>query len=180
MTISNKLTIFRILLVPIFVICLLSSNNALIFASCLIFIIASLTDTLDGYLARKRNEVTDFGKFADPIADKILVISAYVCLIQTGHILAWGVIIILFREFVVSGLRMAAASKNVVIAADKSGKIKTVLQMISIVMLILGVCGLFDFSLWKYTSYILYYISVLLTLVSGISYIIKHKSILFN
>ena len=81
MTISNKLTIFRILLVPIFVICLLSSNNALIFTSCLIFIIASLTDTLDGYLARKRNEVTDFGKFADPIADKILVISAYVCLI---------------------------------------------------------------------------------------------------
>ncbi len=180
MTISNKLTIFRILLVPVFVICLLSLNNTAVFVSCLVFIVASLTDTLDGYLARKRNEVTDFGKFADPIADKILVISAYVCLIQTGHILAWGVIIILFREFAVSGLRMAAASKNVVIAADKSGKIKTVLQMISIVMMILGVCGLFDISIWKYTTYILYYISVLLTLVSGISYIIKHKSILFN
>ena len=180
MTISNKLTIFRIFLVPVFVICLLSSNNTLILTSCIVFVIASLTDTLDGYLARKRNEVTDFGKFADPIADKILVISAYICLIQTGHILAWGVIIILFREFIVSGLRMAAASKSVVIAADKSGKIKTVIQMISIVMMLLGVYGLFDFSFWKYATYILYYVSILLTLVSGISYIIKNKTILFN
>ena len=180
MTISNKLTIFRILLVPVFVICLLSESNIAVCASCAIFIIASLTDTLVGYLARKRNEITDFGKFADPIADKILVISAYVCFVQIDYILAWGVIVILFREFAVSGLRMAAATKNVVIAADKSGKIKTVIQMISIIMMILGICGLFRFSFWTYATYILYYVSILLTIVSGVSYIIKNKSILFN
>jgi CDP-diacylglycerol--glycerol-3-phosphate 3-phosphatidyltransferase len=155
-------------------------NTVCTLISCFIFIIASLTDTLDGYLARKRNEITDFGKFLDPIADKILVISAYVCFVQTDTILAWGVIVILFREFVVSGLRMSAASKNVVIAADNSGKIKTVLQMVSIVMLILGLCGFNQFLIWNILSYTLYYLSILVALYSGISYLLKHKHILFN
>lgn len=179
MTISNKLTIFRILLVPVFVVFLLIDSIALKFISCGIFVIASLTDMLDGYLARSRNEVTEFGKFADPIADKILVISAYLCLIELGTIGAWVPIITLFREFIISGIRMTAATKNVVIAADKLGKIKTVLQMISIVMLILGVCGFFEFSLWKTLAYITFYAGAIITVISGISYVIKNKNIIF-
>ncbi len=170
MNLPNKLTIFRIILVPFFVACLLIEfpyNN--IYAT-LLFVIASLTDFLDGYIARKNNLVTDFGKFADPIADKILVISACICLIETGVIPAWSVLIIIFREFVISGLRMSAAAKNVVIPADKLGKWKTFTQMIALILLILGV---FDVL-----AYILYYISVALTAISGVMYIIKAKNII--
>ncbi len=139
MTISNKLTIFRILLVPFFVWFMISSvPNANLYAVGF-FILASVTDFLDGYLARKRNEITDFGKFLDPIADKILVISALVCLVERNLVPSWAVIIIIAREFIVSGLRMSAASKNIVIAADKLGKMKTVVQMIAIIHLIMGI-----------------------------------------
>ncbi len=174
MTISNKLTIFRIVLVPVFVVCLMADFVCNDIIAALIFIIASLTDMLDGYLARSRNEITDFGKFADPLADKILVISALVCFVDMNIIPGWTVILILAREFVVSGLRMAAASQSVVIAADKFGKIKTVVQMIAVVLLTVEVFNVL------YIPHILYYISVILTVLSGVSYVAKHKEILFK
>ena len=130
MNIANKLTVLRILLVPFFVACLIIEFPYANVAAGVIFVAASITDMLDGRLARKLNIITDFGKFADPLADKILVISACVCLVEKLILPAWSVIIILFREFVVSGLRMTAASKNIVIPADNLGKIKTVRRLI--------------------------------------------------
>ncbi len=169
MTISNKLTILRVLMVPLFVV--LFAYDCMI-AAAIVFILASITDTLDGYLARSRNEITNFGKFADPIADKILVVSALICMIETGIIPAWSVIIIVAREFIVSGIRMSAASQSVVIAADNFGKIKTVTQMIAIVLLLLKFENIF------YVDYILFYISVLFTVLSGISYLVKYRKVL--
>lgn len=174
MNIANKLTVLRILLVPVFVWLLLSGIPGSGIWATAVFLIASLTDLFDGYVARKRGEVTNFGKFADPIADKILTISAYVCLVELGTVPAWAVIIILAREFLVSGLRMSAASQNVVIAADLFGKLKTVIQMISIVVL---VSGMFANTWFPIT---LFYISVLITFLSGATYLIKFKNILMK
>ena len=138
MNLPNKLTILRILLVPIMVIIpYFNIPNALIIAD-VIFIIASITDKLDGSIARKRNLITDFGKFLDPIADKILVLAAMIMLVEAGKIPGWIPIIILFREFVVSGYRLVASQKGgEVIAASKWGKIKTVTQMTAIIMMFL-------------------------------------------
>lgn len=172
MTISNKLTILRIIMVPIFVALMMLEYDI---ASTVVFVVASLTDMLDGYLARKRNEVTNFGKFADPIADKILVVSALACLMEIGVVPAWSVIIVIAREFIVSGLRMSAASQSVVIAADGLGKLKTITQMFSITMLLLGIEGVF-----QTVAFVLFYISVALTFISGVSYIIKYKDVLMK
>lgn len=172
MTISNKLTILRIIMVPVFVVLMMLDMRI---AATIVFVVASLTDMLDGYLARKRNEITNFGKFADPIADKILVISALACLVEVAVIPAWAVIIVVAREFIVSGLRMAAASRNVVIAADGFGKIKTITQMISITMLLLGFGWIFGL-----VAQILFYLSVVLTFLSGASYVIKYKDVLMK
>lgn len=138
MNLPNKLTVFRILLVPIMVIILYCNiPNSLIIAD-IIFIIASITDKLDGSIARKRNLVTEFGKFLDPIADKILVLAAMIMLVELGKIPGWIPIIILFREFVVSGYRLIAVQKGgEVIAASMWGKIKTVTQMTAIIMMFL-------------------------------------------
>ncbi len=135
MNLPNKLTVFRIILVPIMVLVLyLNIPNNLIIAD-IIFIIAAITDKLDGSIARKKNLITDFGKFLDPIADKILVLAAMIMLVEVGKIPAWVPIIVLFREFVVSGYRLIASQKGgEVIAASKWGKIKTVTQMIAIIM----------------------------------------------
>ena len=172
MTISNKLTILRIIMVPIFVVLMMLG---LYISATVVFVVASLTDMLDGYLARKRNEITNFGKFADPIADKILVVSALACLMEISVVPAWAVIIVLAREFIVSGLRISAASQNVVIAADGFGKIKTITQMVSITMLLLGFGGI-----WATTAFVLFYISVALTFFSGVSYIVKYKDVLMK
>ncbi len=169
MTISNKLTILRIIMVPVFVALYLYN---FVWAAAIVFIVASLTDTLDGYLARSRNEITNFGKFADPIADKILVVSALICLTEKGIIPGWTVIIIVAREFIISGIRMSAASQNVVIAADKLGKIKTVTQMLAIILLLFGFTNIF------YVDYILFYISVFFTVLSGVSYLAKYGKVL--
>lgn len=172
MTISNKLTILRIILVPVFVALMMMDMGI---AATIVFVVASLTDMLDGYLARKRNEITNFGKFADPIADKILVVSALLCLMEIAVIPAWAVIIVIAREFIVSGLRMSAASQDVVIAADGFGKIKTITQMVSITMLLLGFGGVFGLI-----AQILFYVSVALTFMSGVSYIVKYKDVLMK
>ncbi len=178
MTISNKLTIFRIILVPVFVYLMLCDFITSNLWAVLVFVVASLTDYLDGYLARSRNEITDFGKFLDPIADKILVISALLCLLELRIIPSWSVIIVIAREFIVSGLRMSAASKNVVIAADKFGKMKTVLQMISIILMILSLT--YSWANYYNVALLFYYFSVILTVFSGCSYIIKNKNVFYD
>lgn len=180
MTISNKLTILRIIMVPILVVLMLIDfKNSDIYAAA-VFLLASFTDFLDGYLARKRNEITNFGKFADPIADKVLVISAYLCLVEAQIIPSWAVIIVLAREFIVSALRMAAASQSCVIAADKFGKLKTVVQMISTTLLILGAHSfmLEENGIIAVISLVLFYISVVLAAFSGISYVVKYRNLL--
>ncbi len=179
MTISNKLTIIRIILVPVLVVLMLLDFKYADIYSAIVFLVASFTDFLDGYLARKRNEVTNFGKFADPIADKVLVISAYLCLVEAQIIPSWAVIIVLAREFIVSALRMSAASQNCVIAADKFGKLKTVVQMISTTMLILGAhTFMLETGALAVLSLVLFYISVALAAFSGISYVVKYKNLL--
>src|SRR5690606_16987489 len=131
MNLANKITILRVLMIPIFMIILLSDlpwNN---YIAAVIFIIASLTDTFDGYIARSKNQVTSFGKFIDPLADKLLVTTALICLIEMGKVPAWVVIIILSREFAITGFRTIAASEGVTIAASPLGKIKTITQLVA-------------------------------------------------
>ena len=144
MNLPNKLTILRILLIPVFVFFMLGhTGTAGKWIAGLLFIAASLTDTLDGYLARKNDEITVFGKFMDPLADKLLVCSALICLVQLGRLSAWVVIIIVSREFIISGFRLVAAERGTVIAASPWGKLKTVTQMIMVILLIFYFKGFF-------------------------------------
>jgi len=168
----NKLTVGRMLAAPVFIVVLMLGYY---YASAVIFILASLTDMLDGMIARKYNLVTNFGKIMDPLADKLLVVSALVCLVELGDVSGWMVIVILAREFTVTGLRTVAAAEGVVIAAGTTGKIKTILQMIAVPALLLKnwpfhLIGLpFDqIMLWA---------AVLMTVVSGVEYIIKNRQV---
>lgn len=164
---ANKLSVFRIILVPFFIWSFyLPSDN--FYLPLIIFCLASFTDFLDGYLARKNNLVTTFGKFIDPVADKILTLSAFIMLTEFLKLPAWGVCIIVAREIAITGFRIIAASGGVTIAASKMGKIKTVSQMLAIIFSLLEL----DFSIY------LFYISVILTLISGIEYIVKNLQVL--
>ena len=133
MNTPNKLTVLRVILVPVFIVCILYWNR---YVALAVFIIASMTDWFDGRIARKYNLVTNFGKFLDPIADKLLVTSALVCFVQLGQLPAWVAIIVIGRDLAVDGLRMMAASKNIVMAAGWSGKIKTAVTMVVICVMI--------------------------------------------
>lgn len=195
MNLANKLTIFRIILVPIMVIIpflgIQGSWNYIPYEWIiidLIFIIASITDKLDGSIARKRNEITTFGKFLDPIADKILVLAAMIMLVEAGRLPAWIPIIVLFREFIVSGYRLVAVEKGgKVIAASIWGKIKTVTQMIAIILMCIDINGYFgmlkghltgwDLALNIVTSGLIT-ISVIATIFSGWEYIKDGKELL--
>lgn len=169
MNTPNKLTVLRFLLVPVFLMAAYyEKEHHVLFFSTVVFCIASATDFLDGYLARKHNLVTDFGKFMDPLADKVLVAAALLFLIQLQRVEAWAVVIIITREYAISIIRAIAATNGKVIAASGGGKIKTVLQMISIIMLLLSVPF----------AKIVFYLSVLMTLYSGIEYIWKNKSLI--
>ena len=162
MNLPNKLTVARILLIPVFlVVSYLEKGQPMLLWSTVIFTIASLTDFLDGYLARKNNLITDFGKFMDPLADKALVAAALLILLQLQRIEAWAVLIIVVREYSVSIIRAIAATNGKVIAASGGGKIKTVLQMASVIMLLLSI---------PYAGWI-FYLAVAMTLYSGIQYI---------
>src|SRR6056297_911508 len=169
MNLPNKITVSRILMVPIFIWVILSGiqNSRLIAA--VIFIIASVTDFIDGYLARKYELITDFGKLMDPMADKILVASALIALVQIGRISVWPVVIILAREFLITSFRSLAASKGLVIAASIWGKIKTNTQMFAIILLMLTNGAIADIMLW---------ISVLSTILSAVDYIGKNKKVI--
>ena len=164
----------RIILIPFFVVFLLGNFSAWSkWMALAIFVIASLTDMLDGYLARRDNLVTNFGKFMDPLADKLLVCSAMICLVDMSRIPSWIVIIIIGREFVISGFRLIAAENGVVIAANYWGKFKTVSQMIMIILLILNFGGIF-----VVLEQIFIWLSLALTVISLITYIWQNKSVL--
>ena len=176
MNLPNKLTIFRVILIPFFVFFMLAPyfpDNGKYIAVA-IFIIASLTDMLDGKIARKYNLVTNFGKFMDPLADKLLVCSAMICLVATGQLASWIVIIIISREFIISGFRLIAADNGIVIAASYWGKFKTVFQMLMIIVLILDIQN----AGFQVLGVILTYVALVLTVVSLIAYIVKNKQVL--
>lgn len=175
MNLPNKLTVLRVCMVPIFVVFMLwdGLGDASKYAATVIFILASMTDWLDGYLARRDNLVTDFGKFMDPIADKLLVCSALICLVEKGALAAWIVIIIIGREFIISGFRLVASDKGVVIAASYWGKFKTVSQMLMVILLILDLGGVF-----AVIAEVLVWIAVILTVISLVDYLIKNRSVL--
>jgi len=175
MNLPNKLTILRIILIPFFVVALLldgGQNQTYRYIATVIFVIASLTDLLDGKIARKYGLVTNFGKFMDPLADKLLVCSALICLIELGQLPSWMVIIIISREFIISGFRLVASDNGVVIAASYWGKFKTTFQMISVVLLILNIQAL------TLITNICVWVALILTIVSLVDYIAKNHKIL--
>ncbi|MCF6463280.1 CDP-diacylglycerol--glycerol-3-phosphate 3-phosphatidyltransferase [Clostridium sp. Cult1] len=176
MNLANKITLLRVLMIPLFMIILLSdfSNNTYIAA--LIFTIASATDGIDGYIARSRGQVTTFGKFIDPLADKLLVSTALISLVQLGKVPAWIVVIIIAREFTITGFRIIAASEGITIAASSLGKIKTITQLIAIISLLIDN---FPFRLINFSfDIIMLYISLFFTVVSGVDYLYKNKHVL--
>lgn len=174
MNLPNKLTTFRVILIPFFVFFLLTDLVGAWgkWIALSIFIVASLTDFLDGYLARKYNLVTNFGKFMDPLADKLLVCSAMICLIEKGAIPSWIVTIIITREFIISGFRLIASDNGVVIAASYWGKFKTVFQMVMICLMIA------DISQIAIVTTIVMYIALALTIISLVDYLIKNKDVM--
>ena len=178
MNLPNKLTLFRVVLIPFFVAVLMTylMGDMSRWIALVIFVVASLTDLLDGKIARKYNLVTTFGKFADPLADKLLVVSAMICLVELGDLDAWIAVIIVAREFIISGFRIIAAEKNVVIAASYWGKFKTTFQMIMVIMLIADI----DNVIWQTTAVVITYIALVLTIVSLVDYIMKNKEVMMD
>ncbi len=176
MNLPNKLTLFRVILIPFFVFFLLIKPEigALRIIADLIFIVASLTDMLDGQIARRYNLVTNFGKFMDPLADKLLVCSAMICLIATGQLYAWVVIIIVAREFIISGFRLIAVENGRVIAANMWGKFKTVSQMLMIILLV----GNFSNPVLHFLGQLLIWVSLILTVISLVVYIYENRDVL--
>lgn len=175
MNLPNKLTVLRVCLIPFFVAVLLYENGAsqtMRVAANVIFIVASLTDLLDGKIARKYNLVTNFGKFMDPLADKLLVCSALICLIELGQLPAWVVIIIISREFIISGFRLVAADNGIVIAASYWGKFKTTFQMIAVILLIFNIPAL------AMATNLCLVIAVALTIISLVDYVVKNVKVL--
>lgn len=188
MNLPNKLTVFRMILIVPFVILLLGRHAGwgwfdaafggieayTDYIALVIFVIASLTDMLDGKIARKYNLVTNFGKFMDPLADKLLVCSAMICLIDMDRIPAWIVIVIISREFIISGFRLVASDNHVVIAASYWGKFKTTFQMIMVILMIANIQAL------NILTQIVMWIALALTIISLIDYIVKNKNVLFD
>lgn len=174
MNLPNKLTITRIIMVPIFVVAMAYSANSMTMKiiALSIFILANLTDILDGYIARSQNIVTDFGKFIDPIADKLLIASGLICLVGLGNLDAWIAVLIIGRDFIISGIRLVASNKGVIIGAIKLGKAKTVSQAIMISLLI------FNFPKLLILNKIIIIICIVLTIVSLLEHLKMNKDIL--
>lgn len=188
MNLPNKLTVFRVILIIPFVLLMLGSHaqwgwfmaafggivDYADYIALVIFIIASLTDMLDGKIARKYNLVTNFGKFMDPLADKLLVCSAMICLIELDRIPSWIVIIIISREFIISGFRLVAADNRVVIAASYWGKFKTTFQMVMVCLMIA------DIEALAILTQVVMWIAVVLTIISLVDYLVKNKNVLLD
>mgnify|MGYP000875680513 FL=1 len=176
MNLPNKITLARVLLIPIFMIVLLSNFPNNNYIAALIFTIASATDGLDGHIARSRNQVTTFGKFVDPLADKLLVSTALICMIQLGKVPAWIVVIIIAREFTITGFRIIAASEGITIAASPLGKIKTITQLIAIIAILINN---YPFRLINFPfDRVMLYLALIFTVISGVDYIYRNKEVL--
>ncbi len=187
MTTANKLTILRVIMIPVMIIFLYIKPldemigflglqiNQFIFAG--LFVIASITDLLDGYIARKFNQITTFGKFLDPIADKVLVLVAllYLLVLDPVRVPIWAVMIVIMREFLVTGIRLLAVDKGVVIAASPYGKFKTATTMIALVLMLFN-----DFGITPIVANVIFWIAILFTLISGIDYLLKNKTVVFE
>ncbi len=173
MTTASKITLIRVLMIPVFMLCMLLSPSYgwLKWPALGFFILASLTDYVDGHVARKYNQVSDFGKFLDPLADKLLVISAMCIFCQWGLMPAWALMIVLTREFAVTGLRLIAVQKGRVIAAGWSGKVKTFSTMVTL-------CVWIVFHQWSWLNWVIILVIVLPTLYSGVEYFIRNRDVL--
>lgn len=193
MNLPNKLTVLRIILVAVFMFFLFSQGVTAKTLALVAFLAASLTDFLDGYIAKKNNMITDFGKLMDPIADKILILAAFLAFVEMELAPAWMVVIIIFREVTITGLRISALTKGKVIAADDGGKHKMVSQVFAVlavlIFLIFREAEIKVFGLpwsdstervYKDAIFILMLVTTLLTLISGISYLIKNRGVYFN
>ena len=177
MNLPNKITMARIIMIRFFIIALLVNFPFHEPIAVVIFIVASASDAVDGHLARSRNLITDFGKFMDPLADKLLTCSAFICLVELQMIPSWVVIIIIAREFAITGLRTLAASDGIVIAASKWGKAKTISQMIAIIALLLVNWPVMAFPALLLFGNIMVYVALALTLISGIDYFRLNKGV---
>ena len=179
MNTANKLTLLRVILVPVVMVLLLQNTQALQIAALAVFVIASITDWLDGYIARKYNQISTFGKFVDPLADKMLTTAAFVIFLYLGIMSPWALMIVLAREFMIAGIRLVAAGEGEVIAASMWGKVKTVSQMLAIIVTILimgnetvlGVSSqlIIDVLIW---------VSVVFAVISGAEYMIKNRKVI--
>lgn len=175
MNLANKLTMSRILMIPVFIALLVFSkdnDSVYRYAALGVFVVAAATDALDGHVARKYNMITDFGKLMDPLADKILVSSALIILTELGNIDSWIVTIVIAREFIISGIRLIATEKNIIISASPLGKLKTVSQMLSIILMLLSIESIHvitNISIW---------LMCILSVVSLLDYIIKNKNVI--
>ena len=176
MNLPNKLTVLRVIMIPVFLVFLLTdcAGDASKYIAAAVFVLASLTDMLDGRIARKYNLVTNFGKFMDPLADKLLVCSALIAFVELGYLPAWIVIIFISRDFIISGFRLIAADKGVVIAANYWGKFKTTFQMIMTILLILQL----DYPYADTVEWIFVYIALALTVISLVDYIYKNIGVM--
>ena len=174
MNLPNKLTVLRVIMVPFFVAFMLSDlgGAANKYIALALFCVASFTDFLDGYLARKHNLVTNFGKFMDPLADKLLVCSALICLSSLGKLATWIVLLIIAREFIISGFRLVASDNGIVIAASYWGKFKTVFQMVMICLMIADIAQI------AIVTTIVMYVALALTIISLVDYLIKNKDVM--
>ena len=170
MNTANKLTILRVIMIPVFLLVLYLHVPGANYWALAIFVLASLTDTLDGYIARHYNQTTDFGKFMDPLADKCLVTAAMLWFVETGQMPGWALLVVIIREFGVSGLRMVAADKGRVIAAGWSGKVKTASTMVCIVLMLLPIA--------PWINSICVAVIVLTTIYSGVEYFMKNLDVL--
>lgn len=192
MNLPNKLTVARIILTFIFMFFLFSSGLVMKILALITFLIAAITDYLDGFLAKKYNIVSDFGKVMDPVADKILTLAAFLAFVEMKLVPAWMVVIIIMRELVITGIRLVALIKGEVLAAGVGGKHKTVSQILSIfvilIFIIIKEAGIKTFNFWnlnleywyRHLIFVLMLITVLLTIISGFSYLIGNRKYLFN
>lgn len=178
MNLPNKLTVLRVIMVPFFVAFMLYplAGDASKYVALVLFCVASFTDFLDGHIARKNNLVTNFGKFMDPLADKLLVCSALICLtvVQNDQLPTWIVLIIIAREFIISGFRLVASDNGIVIAASYWGKFKTVSHMTMIIMLILNI----DNPIYNILTWAVVWVGLALTVISLVDYVWKNKQVL--
>lgn len=170
MNTANKLTLLRVILIPVYLIIWHLDFSANYIAALVIFILASVTDFIDGYVARHYDQVTDFGKFMDPLADKVLVLTAMICFCAMGRFPAWALVIVMAREFAVSGLRMVAVDNGRVIAAGMSGKVKTFATMVCLCIMHVPV--------WEWLMWVCVIVIAATTLYSGVEYFVRNKDVL--